>query len=125
MRNQSQQKNHQVHTHSHYAQCGTGQWEPTEQAPSAHTFALRTMRHRAMGANRTEQVPSAHTFAFTHNAAQDNGSQQNKHQVHTHSQLRTMRHRAIKPASKSAAKALINPKIEKPQAKILVNLYKV
>ena len=81
---ESQQNRCQVHTHSQlrtmrhrtmganrtntkcthirsYAQCSTGQWEPTEQAPSAHTFAV------------------------THNAAQDDGSQQNKHQVHTHS----------------------------------------
>ena len=42
------------------------------------------------------------------------------HQVHTHSFLHRMRHMAIKPASKSAAKPLRNPKIEKPHAKYLL-----
>jgi hypothetical protein len=92
-----------------YTECGTGQTN-TQPEP-------------------TKESPRAHTFAFTQNAAQGkpthSQSQQKSHQVHTHSLLHRMRHKAIKPASKSAAKALRNPKIEKPQAKILVNLYKV
>jgi hypothetical protein len=92
-----------------YTECGTGQTN-TQPEP-------------------TEESPSAHTFAFTQNAAQGqpthSQNQHKTHQVHTHSLLHRMWHKAIKPASKSAAKALRNPKIGKPQAKILVNLYKV
>ena len=88
----SQQGGHQVHTNSLLRTMQQRAKEPTGGSPSAHTFALT--HNAAQGERANRGVTKCTHIRFYAQCGTGRKSQQGGHQVHTHSLLRTIRHRA-------------------------------